>query len=40
MSYRNSAKNRKIKRIFLQIFSILKFEWLNITTPLKVIVIW
>lgn len=40
MSYRNSAKNRKIKRIFLQIFSILKFEWLNITTPLKIIVIW
>lgn len=40
MSYRDSAKTRKIKRFFLQILSILKFEGLNITNPLKVVLIW
>jgi hypothetical protein len=40
MSYRISAKNRKIKRILFQILSIIKFEWLNISHPLMVVVIW
>lgn len=40
MSYRISAKNRKIKRILLQILSIIKFEWLNISNSLKIVVIW
>lgn len=40
MSYRISAKNRKLKRILEQIFSIIKFEWLNISHPLKIVMIW
>lgn len=40
MSYRMSAKNRKIKRLFWQVFSILKFEGLNIANPLKIVIIW
>lgn len=40
MSYRVSAKNRKIKRLFWQVFSILKFEGLNIANPLKIVIIW
>lgn len=40
MSYRISAKNRKIKRLFWQVFSILKFEGLNIANPLKIVIIW
>ncbi|MGE4444251.1 MAG: hypothetical protein AB7E37_04635 [Candidatus Altimarinota bacterium] len=39
MSYRMSAKNRKIKRLFGQVFSILKFEGLNIANPLKIVII-
>lgn len=39
MWYRTSAKNRKIKRNFLQIFHILKFEWLSISHPLKMVII-
>jgi len=35
-----SAKNRKIKRLFWQVFSILKFEGLNIANPLKIVIIW
>ena len=40
MSYRVSAKNRKIKRFFLQTMSILKFDWFNINTSLKIVIIW
>ncbi len=40
MSYRISAKNRKLKRILGHIFSIIQFEWLNISHPLKIVMIW
>ncbi len=40
MSYKMSAKNRKLKRALETIISVLKFESLNITTPHKVVLIW
>lgn len=40
MSYKISAKNRRLKRTLESIISVLKFESLNITTPEKVVLIW
>lgn len=40
MSYKISAKNRKLKRTILNIISILKFESLNIETPKKIVLFW
>lgn len=40
MSYKISAKNRRLKRILLNIISILKFESLNIETPRKLVFFW
>ncbi len=40
MSYKISAKNRKTKKILLNIMYFLKFEWLNIKNSLKIIIIW
>lgn len=40
MSYKISAKNRKLKRTLESVISLLKFESLNITTPEKVVLIW
>lgn len=38
MSYKISAKNRKMRRILLQIFQALKFEGFNISLSLKIII--
>lgn len=40
MSYKVSAKNRKLKRTLVNIISILKFESLNITTAHKISLVW
>lgn len=40
MSYKISAKNRKLKRTLLNIISILKFESFNIETPRKIVLFW
>lgn len=40
MSYKISAKNRRLKRTLLNIFGILKFEWLNIDNSKKMVFIW
>lgn len=40
MSYKVSAKNRKLKRTILNVISILKFESLNIETPKKIALFW
>lgn len=40
MSYKISAKNRRLKRTLLNIISILKFESLNIETPKKIVLFW
>lgn len=40
MSYKISAKNRRLKRTLLNIISVLKFESLNIETPKKIVLFW
>lgn len=40
MSYKISAKNRRLKRTLLNIYSFLKFESLNIETPKKIVLFW
>lgn len=37
MSYKISAKNRRLKRTLLNLFNIIKFEWLNIDMPRKIV---
>lgn len=37
MTYKNSAKNRKLKRSIIWFINFLKFESLNITTPEKIL---
>lgn len=40
MSYKSSAKNRRLKRTLERVIGILKFESLNINTPEKIVLIW
>lgn len=40
MSYKISAKNRRLKRTLIWMINFLKFEWLNIDTPRKIVFIW
>lgn len=40
MSYRDSAKNRKIKRSILKAISIIKLSWLNLNTAQKTSFFW
>lgn len=40
MSYKISAKSRKLKRTILNIISVLKFESLNIEIPKKIVLFW
>lgn len=40
MSYKVSAKNRRLKRTLMAVINFLKFEWLNIDTSRKIVFIW
>lgn len=40
MSYRDSAKNRKIKRALLKAINLVKFGWLNLNNSQKLVLFW
>lgn len=40
MSYKTSAKNRRIKKVLLKVLYYLKFEWLNLSTSIKIVASW
>ncbi len=40
MSYRDSAKNRKVKRMLLKAINLIKFGWLNLNNPQKLVLFW
>lgn len=40
MSYKNSAKNRKLKRKIINILWLIKFKWLSVNSAQKTILLW
>lgn len=40
MSYKNSAKNRKLKRTLLKMIWFINFSWLNLSIQQKIVLIW
>lgn len=39
MSYKHSAKNRRVKRVFEKMLRVIRFEWLALPNSLKIIVV-
>lgn len=40
MNYKINAKSRRLKRTWIKFLNIIKFEWLNINTHKKIIIVW